>query len=152
VWPLCALAFVGPMVLIAPLRGPVENFFALAWATVAMCSSIAWAVSAVTGTATELATLAGVILAVVLNLFGGFVPQVGSYGYWAYTHWAQRAFAANELLLGYKVERSLFNALVPSEWEDPDFAADVGYLVVMSVLTAALALALTVGLHRDKQR
>jgi hypothetical protein len=228
VWTLSALAFVGPMVLIAPLRGPVENYWVLAWSTIAMCSSIAWAVSAATGTKTELATLTGVILAVgegrvrcacaahvlararrtcsrvcgararacatrsrpiqrsrrracaawrsracvraprltcrsrrlrslpfpppVLNLFGGFVPMVGTYGVWAYTHWAQRAFATNELLLGYKVDRALYDALVPDEWMSPDFYADIGYLIVMAALTAALALALTVGLFRDQQR
>lgn len=152
IWPLCALAFTGPMVLIAPLRGPEGNFALLAYATVAVCSGIAHAVSAATGTQTELATLTGVILAVVLNLFGGFVPMVGSDGQWAYTHWAQRAFATNELLLGYSVTRELYDTLVPEEWESPDFHADVGYLFAIAALTALLALALTVGLNRDKQR
>ena len=152
-WTLCALCFVGPMVLIAPLRGPVEGYLALAWATIGVCSALAYAVAAATGDKTELATLTGVILAVVLNLFGGFVPMVGSYGgYWAYTHYAQRAFATNELLWGFKVDLDLYNALVPDEWESPDFAADIGYMAVMALLTCALALALTLGLHSEQQR
>ena len=69
-----------------------------------------------------------------------------------YTHWCQRAFATNELLLGYKVDVGLYNALVPDEWEEPDLGADIGYLVLMSAATAALALAMTVGLFRDQQR
>ena len=87
-----------------------------------------------------------------MNLFGGFVPMVGTGGYWAYTRWAQRAFVTIELVHGYGLSASEYDAFVTPEWVRPDWRADLGCLGAFAAATAGIALALTMLLHRDRQR
>ena len=122
------------------------------YATIGICSAIGYALAGAAGAATDAATLSGVVGAVVLNLFGGFVPMVGTYGGWAYTHWSQRAFAAIELTEGYGLDAATFNMVVPKEWRDSDWRTDVGVLFAMTALTSGIAVGLTASLYKDKQK
>ena len=78
--------------------------------------------------------------------------MIGTYGGWAYTHWAQRAIVALELQQGYGLSDAAFNTMVPKEWRDPAWQLDVGVLWAITGLTLALALGCTLALHKDKAR
>ncbi len=78
--------------------------------------------------------------------------MIGKFGSWCYTHWAQRALVTVELQEGYGLRPATFNTLVPSEWRDPNWQADVGFLWVITFLTLVLALACTLGLHKERAR
>ncbi len=108
--------------------------------------------SAILGKGVDQATLIGVVGAVVLNLFGGFVPKIGTGGAWCYTHWAQRAIVTVELVEGYGLSAATFNTMVPPEWRNPDWRADVGALWGIAALTTCLALVCTLKCHADKAR
>ena len=151
-WCLLALNFVAPLIAIAPMRGSFGGFYALALTCIAMCSSIGTALSAWFGTNSDAATLVGVILATVLNLFGGFVPLLGTGAVWAYTRWTARAFVAIELAEGYGLGDALFKWTVGEEWQAANWPRDLGILWLISVLAFALAFAITVTRFRDKRR
>ena len=121
VWCLLALNFSAPLIAIAPLRGPFDGFYALAFTCIGVCSAIGTALSAWFGANNDAANLAGVIIATVLNLFGGFVPLIGTGAVWAYTHWTARAFAAIELSDGYGLSVAVFKYVVGKEWEGADW-------------------------------
>ena len=152
VWCLLALNFTAPLVAIAPMRGPFSGFYALALTCVAVCSAIGAAISAWLGKNNDGANLAGIILATIFNLFGGFVPLIGRGAVWAYTHWTSRAFVAIELSDGYGLSEDFFKWTVGDEWDVPNWPRDLGILWLISVLTFLLAFAITVTLHRDKRR
>ena len=152
VWALMALNVSAPLAAVAPLRGPYGGFFSLAMATIVFCSSLGTAVSAAFGTDSDKANLTGVILATVLNLAGGFVPMIGKGAVWAYTHWTARAFVAIELNAGYGIAEPMYGWVTNDEWDVPDWPRDIGVICLFSVLTFALAFAISVNLHRDKRR
>ncbi len=151
-WALSTLCFWGPILAVAPLRGPEGPFYAAFLAITAVCSSIGYALSAILGEKVDAATLIAVVGAVVMNLFGGFVPAVGTMGGWAYTHWAQRSLVSIELVLGYGLSPPSYNSVVSKEWAGPSWGADVGIMWGIAALTAALALACTLRCHRDRAR
>jgi hypothetical protein len=152
VWALMALNFSAPLVAVAPLRGPFGGFFALSMACIAVCSAMATALSAAFGADSDKANLTGVILATVLNIFGGFVPLLGKGAVWCYTHFTARAFVAIELADGYGLSDQLFGWIVGTEWATPDWPRDLGVLCLIALLALVLAFALTVALYRDKRR
>jgi len=152
VWCLLALNFAAPLVAIAPMRGPFAGFYALALTCIAVCSSIATGVSAWFGTNSDAGNLAGVIIVTILNLFGGFVPLIGTGAVWSYTHWTARAFVAIELADGYGLSDSFFRWVVGEEWEVPNWPRDLGILWLITLLAFALAFAISVTRFRDKQR
>jgi ABC-type multidrug transport system ATPase subunit len=152
VWALMALNITAPLVAVAPLRGPVGGFFALAMACIAVCSSMAVALSATFGADCDKANLAGVILATVLNLAGGFVPLLGKNGAWAYTHWTARAFVAIEIGDGYNITGEMFDYVARTEWAKQNWQRDLGVLCLIATIAFAFALALTITLYRDKRR
>jgi len=152
VWCLLALNFAAPLIAIAPLRGPFGAFFALALTCIAVCSSIGTAISSWCGTDSDSANLTGVIIATVLNLFGGFVPLIGTGAVWAYTHWTARAFVAIEIGDGFGLGGSFFRWEVGKEWDKPNWPRDLGILWLISILTFALAHVLDVTRFRDKRR
>jgi len=53
------------------------------------------------------ATIAGVIMSIVLTMFEGFIDLLGNIGAWCYTLWLGRAASNIELLQGYSVATSI---------------------------------------------
>jgi hypothetical protein len=155
VWCLLALNFAAPLVAVAPLRGPAGGFFALALTCIAVCSAIGTALSSAFGTDSDAANLSGVIVATVLNLFGGFVPLIGTGAVWAYTHWTARAFVAMELAEGYGLSKTVFDYVVSSlgnEWLVSNWPRDLGILWLFALATFAVAFFISKTRFRDKQR
>ena len=152
VWCLMALNFSAPLIAVAPMRSPFGPLFALILACIAVCSAIATAISAWFGADSDQANLAGVIIVTVLNLFGGFVPLIGTGAIWCYTHWTARAFVAIELSEGYGLSPQIFSWVAGTEWKDPDWPRDLGVLCLIALLAFALALLLTVVRFREKRR
>jgi len=152
VWCLMALNFSAPLIAIAPMRSPFGPLFALILACIAVCSAIGTGISAWFGADSDKANLAGVIIATVLNLFGGFVPLIGNGAVWCYARYTARAFVAIELSDGYGLSPEVFSWVAGSEWKDPNWPRDIGVLWLITVLALSLALLLTVARFRDKRR
>jgi hypothetical protein len=87
------------------------------------------------------ATLAGAILAVLFNLFGGFVPTLGDnpQGMIFYTHYVSRLVVTAELYGSDIRTTSLFNIVVPDPWTDPSFGLDVIVVIIFVVVTYLLS-------------
>jgi hypothetical protein len=77
-----------------------------------------------------------------MNLFGGFVPKLGTLGggVWAFTHWAARAIVAVELGHGQGLSGKYFDANVPAEHRTPDYGSDLGILLAFAAATHLCAL------------
>ena len=101
---------------------------------------------------TDAANLLGVNAAVIGCLFSGFVPLLGDGGVWSYSHWAQRAFLAIELSLGYGVPTDVFNLSVAPEHEFPDWPKDLWALTVDGAACFVVAFAVLCLTRRDLQR
>jgi hypothetical protein len=84
--------FVAPMVAIAPWRGPVEAFYTTFLVYTLFIYALGYTLSLLFADA-DSATLCGVILAILLNLFNGFVPKLGDspQGQLFVSHWLSRA-------------------------------------------------------------
>jgi hypothetical protein len=152
VWCLLALNFAAPLVAIAPMRGPFAGFYALSLTCIAVCSSIATGVSAWFGTDSDAGNLAVVIIVTILNLFGGFVPLIGTGAVWCYTRYTARAFVAIELVDGYGLSETSFRWEVGKEWENANWPMDLGILWLITFLAFSLAFVISVTRFRDKQR
>jgi len=148
---ILAFLFMAPMVLIAPWRAPLEGLYAYTLCVMALIFALGYLLSALLD-APENAALAGVVVAVLANLFGGFVPMIGNNGKWAYTHWAQRALMTLELQQGYGLTMAQFNSFVNSEWEAPNYGFDLGMLVVIAIIINVGAFVVLAVRRHDKQR
>ncbi len=151
-WCLFALCFSAPLAAIAPLRAPFAGLFALLLACVAVCSALGAVLSAWFGTDCDKANLAGVIIATIANLFGGFVPLIGTGAVWAYTRWTARAFAALEVGDGYGLSGDIYNWVAGDEWQHADWPRDLGVLALIALLLFGLALLISLTRFRDKRR
>ena len=81
------------------------------------------------------AVLAGTILCVLFNLFGGFVPRLGDgfLGLISYTRYSARAIVNVELIHGHGIEsKDLFHTLVPEAWREPNLSMDLGTLLIIA--------------------
>ena len=98
---LGALMFVAPMVAIAPWRAPVEDLYGIFLLYIGFTNALGYVLSFLFNSADD-ATLCGVILIILLNLFGGFVPKLGDnpHGMLFAQHWLSRALTAVELKYG----------------------------------------------------
>jgi ABC-type multidrug transport system ATPase subunit len=98
---LGALFFVAPVAAFTDFRGPMEWYFlwslCLVWCVFGMGHLIGCAFE----TDLSLSTLLSTILAVLINLFGGYVPKAGTGGYWAFSRWSARALSYIEMGMGY---------------------------------------------------
>ena len=132
---LGALMFVAPMVAIAPWRAPVEDLYVILLIYIGFTNALGYVLSFLFHNADD-ATLCGVILIILLNLFGGFVPKLGDnpQGKLFAQHWLSRAMVAVELQYGQLInEIKIFNSLVPNAWADPDWSQDLGILFLITV-------------------
>ena len=134
---LTSFFFLAPMVAIAPFRGPVDAMYAICIMMTIFASSLSYALSYFFKDP-DAATLVGVILSLLLNLFGGFVPMIGDTAVWSFTRYTARAIVAVELNDGQQVG-DLFNKITPKAHRDPDWQKDLLILLLFSVITNILA-------------
>jgi len=150
---LTSFLFLAPVVAIAPWRGPTTELFAICVAISIFIQALGNALSLAIADP-DSATLVGVITAILLNLFGGFVPRLGDGAVWAYTRWSARAIVAVELGHG-QLKGSLysgaFNSLIPEEHADPDYGTDLGHLLLFAAVTHAASLVLLLRTNRARK-
>lgn len=137
---LAAFMFLAPMQAIAPWRGPVPSMYLICLALALFAQALGTAL-ALLFSDPDAATLVGVIIAILANLFGGFVPMIGNGAVWAYTRWSARAILAAELDQGEGLG-PLFDPVVSSEHRSPNFGADIGILALFILGTHACGYAL----------
>jgi len=135
--------YLTPVLAIAPWQAPPQKMYAVMLCISYAVTSLGYGLSLLFQDPDD-AVLTGVIFAILLNLFSGFVPKIGNgpIGTIMYTHWAARAFTAAELIDGQKISVSDFNQIVPSEWQNPSFARDCGAIVLIGVLIQVVAVGL----------
>lgn len=130
--------FLTPMLAIAPWRGPVSSFYVILLSLSFLVTSVGYALSFVIADPDN-AVLTGTIMAILFNLFGGFVPKLGDglIGTLMYTHYSARAITAVELQKGFNIEDiEMFNQLVGGDpWKYPNWQQDVGNLLIISCVT-----------------
>eukprot|EP01031_Cornospumella_fuschlensis_P049911 gene49911-61095_t len=140
---LCVHVFIylAPIIAIAPWQGPSDMMygalFCIGLAVLAMGYWLSFMFSD-----PDAAVLTGVILAILLNLFSGFVPTIGDgpIGQIMYTHWAARAICTTELWFGQGLNSvNDYNNVVPSEWIDPDYSSDCMGMLIIAVLLLGIS-------------
>eukprot|EP00466_Bigelowiella_natans_P005469 jgi/Bigna1/80768/fgenesh1_pg.74_\ len=110
--------------------------------------------------------ITGVIFAVILSLFEGFVGKIGDQAQWCYSHWAGRAASNIELIEGYNVNTtipeycsanarygsevncfrdddqqliSFYDLIVPEPHRSPDLMQDFAILLIIGFLVRIIA-------------
>lgn len=127
--------YLAPMIIIAPWRAPVHALYGLLLTLHVVVSALGHFLSLVMES--DAAVLCGVILAILLNLFSGFVPLLGDgpIGQIMYTHWFARGLCVVELQQGQGItETDDFNSVVAEEWKNPDLGYDVGAMIIIAVV------------------
>jgi hypothetical protein len=127
--------FMAPMIAIAQWRSPTNRMYAVLFCVTLSVTSMGYFL-AFAFADSDSAVLTGVILAVLLNLFSGFVPAIGdgAHGQLFYTHWSARGITTAELFYGQNIKDvNSFNSIVPEEWYDPDLNADCVNMVLISL-------------------
>ena len=100
-----------------------------------------------------LANLVSVLASSLVNLFGGFVPDIGKNAFWAYTRWAQRGIIAAELIeSGASSVDDYERYLFFKEWTKPDLYADCRNLILIYIGVLLITYVVLLLRHRDKQR
>lgn len=137
---ITAFLFLAPMVAIAPWRGPIHEMYAICFCLSVFINSLGYALSFLFGDP-DGATLVGVILAILLNLFGGFVPMIGNGAVWAYTRHSARAIVAVEIAHGQLQgdPTGMFDRLVPDQHQHADYGQDLANLLITAVVTHVAA-------------
>eukprot|EP00501_MAST-03F_sp_TOSAG23-6_P001874 GSMAST32.ASY1.ANO1.1952.1 assembled CDS len=97
-----AVCFIAPVALIVDVAGPTSSYLQWALCVVWTVSGMGYAVGCAFQTDLSLATLTSVIFAVLINLFGGYVPKAGKFAYWAYSRWSARALTWIEMGIGHE--------------------------------------------------
>lgn len=146
---ILSYVFLAPVVLIAPWRGPVEKLYAIAFVLDIFIFSLGYAFSLLIADP-DAATLCGVIVAILMNLFGGFVPRLGDGAVWAYTRYSARALVAVELGEGHNTLSS-FNTLVPEEHRYADYGKDLLYLLLFAAVTHAASMVLLLRTNKARK-
>ena len=146
---ILSYVFLAPVVLIAPWRGPVEKLFAIAFVLDLFIFSLGYAFSLLIADP-DAATLCGVIVAILMNLFGGFVPRLGDGAVWAYTRYSARALVAVELGEGHNTLSS-FNTLVPEEHRYADYGKDLLILLLFAAVTHAASVILLLRTNKARK-
>ncbi|GAB5357084.1 hypothetical protein AAMO2058_000343900 [Amorphochlora amoebiformis] len=126
------------------------------------------------------AMISGVVVAIVLSLFNGFVPRVGDNAYWCYTLWAGRACSNIEYIDGYDLDTSIpgicknvpqfegeklgcyytrddelvsyYDYVVPETHRTPNRSLDFGILIFLGLVVRIIAFILLKTVDLDKQR
>jgi hypothetical protein len=151
---MASFLFVAPLVAIAPWRSPVDKLYAVLLIYVAFVNSFGYVLSFLFSSPDD-ATLVGVILAIILNLFDGFVPKLGDkpIGPIFYTYHLSRAIAAVELYYGQNIrDVETFNSIAGDAWGDPNWGKDIWILAIITLGTMALAYVLFLYTNRKYVR
>ena len=132
---LNAFVYMAPILAIAPWQTPSDKFYAIMLCISLTVTGLGYGLSLIFRDPDD-AVLTGVIFAILLNLFSGFVPTIGDgpIGKIMYTHWAARAITATELIYGQDISVSDFNQIVMENWKYPDYPTDLGYMVLIATL------------------
>jgi ABC-type multidrug transport system ATPase subunit len=127
-----SFVFVASLTAIAPWTAPFGLLYLVVLSITFSVGSIGYFIS-VAISDPDNAVLVGVILAILLNLFGGFVPVLGDdpVGYVFFTHYAARAICTVELENGMGLTDEQYDFVVPDPWMDPNWRKDVGILWAM---------------------
>jgi len=153
-----SLAFVASFIIIAPIRAPAAHMVLLVTLHNLVIAALGY-IFAAGLESLDGANLLGVTIALVANLFGGFVPLIGTYGYYAYTRWFQRGMTALEVTLGMGLSNDDLRTstrtgaqILPPEHSELNWAFDAGMLVVFYLAILAIGYAVMTMRNRDKQR
>ena len=145
---LCSFFYVfvllAPMVAIAPWRSPIGLLYCVLMIVHACIMAIGYTLSFLFSNADD-AVLCATILVILMNLVGGFVPEIGDgiLGTLSYSKYAARAIFTTELYYGYNIrDEDLFNIIAPPSWDGPDLRRDLLNLLIITTVTLALAYAL----------
>jgi ABC-type multidrug transport system ATPase subunit len=140
---LNSFVYMAPILAIAQWQAPADKFYAIMLCISLTVTSLGYGLSLIFRDPDD-AVLTGVIFAILLNLFSGFVPTIGDgpIGQIMYTHWAARAITSAELMYGQGISEFEFNQIVPENWMIPDFGRDLALMVLISVLLLASSLIL----------
>jgi hypothetical protein len=149
---LMAFFFIAPLIAIAPWLAPPGLMYATTLATMLCVAGVGRILSAAVGADIDSTNLIAVNVAILINLFSGWVPLLGKSGGWAYTHWTLRALTALELINGQGISVDMYNSFAQDEWQSPDVNAAIGYLILISLITNIVAYILLVVRFRSKQR
>lgn len=153
-----SLAFIASFMIITPIRAPAAHMFCLVWLHNLVVSAMGYIFAAGLDSM-DGANLLGVIIALSANLFGGFVPLIGSRGYYAYTRWFQRGLTGLEITLGMGLSNDDLRTstragaqILPPEHSELNWAFDAGMLAIFYVGVLAIGFLVLALRHRDKQR
>ena len=96
-----ALFFVAPVAMFTQFRGPMDLYLLWSVCLVFCVFGMGNLIGTVFETDLALSTMLATMAAVLMNLFGGYVPKAGTGGYYAYTRYSARALSYIEMALGY---------------------------------------------------
>jgi len=133
--------YMAPLMVIAPWQSPTRYIYAALFVVTYTVTSMGYWLSYVFADP-DAAVLTGTILAILLNLFSGFVPTIGDgpIGQVMYTHWFARALTAAELQHGQGITTTEgFNSIVTAEWQNPNYSEGVGVMFIMALILQLLA-------------
>lgn len=133
--------FMAPMIAIAPWQAPADKMYGVLLCISFVVMSMGYWLSFIFPDP-DAAVLTGVILAILLNLFSGFVPKIGDgdIGTVMYTHYSARAITAVELKYGQGVsDVSDFNSVVPDPWKFPNLGNDCAGMIVIGLVLLFLS-------------
>jgi ABC-type multidrug transport system ATPase subunit len=124
-----SFVFVSALNAIAPWTAPFELLFLVVLSITFSVGSIGYFISLLISDPDN-AVLVGVILSILLNLFGGFVPTLGDgvVGKIFFTHYAARAICTVELQQGMGLTKEQYDEVVPDAWMDPNWHIDIAVL------------------------
>ena len=146
---ILSYVFLSPVILIAPWRGPVEKLFVIAFVLDVFIFSLGYAFSLFISDP-DAATLSGVIVAILMNLFGGFVPRLGDGAVWAYTRYSARALVAVELGEGHNTLSS-FDTLVPEPHRVANYGQDLLNLLIFAAITHVASIILLLRTNKARK-
>jgi ABC-type multidrug transport system ATPase subunit/ABC-type multidrug transport system permease subunit len=137
--PFCVVGsfvYVAPIVAIAPWRSDTGRLYIAMLLLSIFITGFGYNLSFLFNNPDN-ATLAGAILAILFNLFGGFVPNLGDppIGDIFYTHYISRLVVTAELYGSGIRDKETFNNIVPEPWRNPSFGVDVGNMLIIIGVT-----------------
>jgi hypothetical protein len=133
--------YMAPIIAISPWQGPSVLMYGVLICIALVVSALGYWLSVLFADA-DAAVLSGVILTILLNLFNGFVPNLGDglIGLIVYTHWAARGICVTELWYGQGLNNlEDYNTFVPISWKDPNYTNDCLAMLLITLLLLMLS-------------
>eukprot|EP01039_Chlorochromonas_danica_P003582 gene3582-3923_t len=142
--------FLTPMMAIAPWRSPSDKLYGVLFCIAVVVSAMGYMISLMFRDP-DAAVLTGVIVAILLNLFSGFVPSIGDGGLGKimYTHYSARAICASELWYGMGInDVDEYNSVMPKNWKNPNYTADCLYMLLIALILAVVSYVFLLYINR----